>query len=233
LRIEVWDSGVGIPEDQRQSIFNEFYKVADGRADQGGLGLGLAIVDRLCRLLAHPLDVASTPGKGSRFAITVPQAPAGVDRPEAADPFDAAMRPFAGKFVLVIDDDRLVLEGMGGLLRSWGCRVSGWTSAGASLAEALALHEQPDLVICDYHLGQADNGIAVIERLREAFDAPVPALLITGDISPERRLEAEAGGYAILQKPVAPSALRAMLQALSRSDAAASARSGAREPVNG
>jgi len=216
LRIEVWDTGIGIPEDQRQSIFGEFYQVAGSRADQGGLGLGLAIVDRFCRLLRHPLDLASTPGKGSRFAITVPQAPAGIDRRKSADPLDAAIRPFAGKLVLVIDDDRLVLEGMDGLLRTWGCRVSGWTSAGASLVEVLALHDKPDLIICDYHLDQGESGFAVIQRLREIFHAPIPALLVSGDTSPEFKLKAEAGGFEVLHKPVPPATLRATMQAVLR-----------------
>jgi signal transduction histidine kinase len=238
LRIEVWDSGIGIPEDQRQCIFNEFYQVASEQGDGGGLGLGLSIVERLCRLLDHPLDLASIPGKGSRFAVTVPQAPAQVDRLEAADPVEAAIRPLAGKFVLLIDDDRLVLEGMSGLLRSWGCRVSPWTSAGASLAAVLALHEKPDLVICDHHLGQGDTGIAVIKRVRDIFHAPIPAILITGDVSRERKLESEASGCGFLQKPVAPAALRAMLHALLRPDAGALAQNHAdslssHEPVNG
>jgi signal transduction histidine kinase/CheY-like chemotaxis protein len=220
-RIEVWDSGIGIPEDQRQNIFGEFYQVADAGANRGGLGLGLAIVDRLCRLLDHALDLASVPGKGSRFSITVPAAPARVERAEAADPLQTAIQPFAGKFVLMIDDDRLVLDGMSGLLGSWGCRVSAWTSPGAALANFFELHNKPDLIITDYHLAHGENGIELIERLRGAFHAPIPAVLISGDTSLERKREAEARGYELLQKPVPPMTLRATLFAISRFDEAA------------
>jgi signal transduction histidine kinase/CheY-like chemotaxis protein len=211
LRIEVWDSGIGIPQDQQQNIFREFYQVGGAQTGGAGLGLGLAIVDRLCGLLGHPLDLASTQGKGSRFAITVPRAPAQVEPAEAPHPLLAVMQPFTGKFVVVIDDDRLVLDGVCGLLRGWGCDVSASTSSGAALADLLELHQQPDLIISDHHFTHGENGIAVIERLRHTFNAPIPALLVTGDISVERRQEAEAGGFELLQKPVPPMTLRATM----------------------
>jgi CheY-like chemotaxis protein len=209
LRLEVLDSGIGIPDDQQQNIFREFYQV-DG-AHVGGLGLGLAIVDRLCRLLDHPLELASIHGRGSRFSITLPQAPAQIEPAEVPHPLQALTQPFTGKFVVMIDDDRLVLEGMGGLLRGWGCRVSASTSSGAALADLFELHEKPDLIISDHHFTHGETGIAVIERLRHTFNAPIPALLVTGDISVERKLEAEAGGYELLQKPVPPMILRATM----------------------
>jgi signal transduction histidine kinase/CheY-like chemotaxis protein len=209
LRIEVWDSGIGIPEDQRQNIFGEFYQVAGTQAGGPGLGLGLAIVDRLCRLLEHPLELASTPGNGSRFSITVPRAPAQVEPAEAPNPLRAMMQPFTGKFVVVIDDDRLVLDGVCGLLRGWGCHVTASTSSGAALASLYELQQKPDLIISDHHFTHGENGIAVIERLRHTFNAPIPALLVTGDISIERKQEAEVGGFELLQKPVPPITLRA------------------------
>jgi signal transduction histidine kinase/FixJ family two-component response regulator len=215
-RIEVWDSGIGIPKDQRENIFGEFYRIADAGPGRGGLGLGLAIVARLCRLLGHPLDLASTPGKGSRFAVLVPGAPAQVGAAEAPDPLLAAAQPFAGKLVLVIDDDRLVLDSMGGLLRSWGCQVSGWTSAAAMPARACELHRTPDFIISDYHLAGGETCIELVKRLRSAFRAPIPALFVTGDTSPERKLEAQAAGLELLQKPVPPMILRATLQAMLR-----------------
>jgi signal transduction histidine kinase/CheY-like chemotaxis protein len=225
LRIEVWDSGIGIPEDQRQNIFGEFYQVVDAHAGRPGLGLGLAIVDRLCRLLDHPLELASTPGRGSRFSITVPQAPAHAEPAENPHPLQATVQPFAGKFVVMIDDDRLVLDGMCGLLRGWGCRVSASTSSGAALASLLELQQAPDLIISDHHFTHGETGIAVIERLRHTFNSPIPALLVTGDISVERKQEAAACGYELLQKPVPPMILRTtMSEILRQRGAAASSR---------
>jgi signal transduction histidine kinase/CheY-like chemotaxis protein len=226
LRIEVWDSGIGIPEDQRQNIFGEFYQVADAHAGRPGLGLGLANVDRLCRLLDHPLELASTPGRGSRFSITVPQAPAHVEPAENPHhPLQAAVQPFAGKFVVMIDDDRLVLDGMCGLLRGWGCQVSASTSSGAALTSLLELQQAPDLIISDHHFTHGETGIAVIERLRHNFNSPIPALLVTGDISVERKQEAAAGGFELLQKPVPPMILRITMSEILRQRGAAASSS--------
>lgn len=214
LRIDVWDSGIGIAEDQQQNVFREFYQVDSARPGAAGLGLGLAIVDRLCRLLDHPLELASVRGKGSRFSITVPRASAPVEPAEIPHPLRAVIEPFAAKLVVVIDDDRLVLDAMSGLLRGWGCRVVVSTSSQDALADLSEPHREPDLVISDFHFAHGETGIAVIERLRHAFKATIPALLVTGDISVERKQEAEAGGYEVLQKPVPPMILRATLHAI-------------------
>jgi signal transduction histidine kinase/CheY-like chemotaxis protein len=211
LRLEVLDTGIGIPHDQQQNIFREFYQVDSAGVGRPGLGLGLAIVDRMCRLLDHPLELASTRGKGSRFSITLPRTTALIEPAEVARPFQALMQPFTGKFVVMIDDDRLVLEGMSGLLRGWGCRVSASTSSGGALANLFELHEKPDLIISDHHFTHGETGLGVIERLRHTFNAQIPALLITGDISVERKLEAEVSGYELLQKPVPPMILRAAM----------------------
>jgi signal transduction histidine kinase len=132
LRIEVRDSGIGIPEDQQGSIFGEFYQLATVKRDRrSGLGLGLAIVDRLCRLLDYPIELTSRPGKGSRFVISVPlTAPV----PLAEHPLQDSVNQAMGKTVVVIDDDTMVLDGMRGVLKSWGCRVVTATSADTALA---------------------------------------------------------------------------------------------------
>jgi two-component system, sensor histidine kinase len=211
LRIDVCDSGPGIPEDQRRNIFGEFYQLAGAeRGRHGGLGLGLAIVDRLCRLLDHPIELTSIVGKGSRFAVLVPcvaaQTKAVAPAPQVTA--DAIL----GKLILVIDDDALVREGMHGLLRGWGCNVV--TAAAEDAVMAALAKDRPDLIISDYALGNGITGIDVIERLRDRFGAAIPAFLISGDTSPDRLVEVRARGYQLLHKPVPPLALRAMLRRL-------------------
>ncbi len=212
LRIEVWDSGIGIPEDQRGSIFREFYQLPAAERDRsGGLGLGLAIVDRLCRLLDHPIELISQLGRGSRFAVVVATAP---PRRLTEQPPETVADQTMGKLVLVIDDDALVLDSMRGVLKSWGCSVVTASSGAAALACLAELERTPDLIISDYRLADGDNGIRAIERLRKALRAPVPAFLISGDTAPERLREARASGYYLLHKPVLPITLRATISQL-------------------
>lgn len=223
LRIEIWDTGIGIPADQHEKIFSEFYRLGEADRDgRAGLGLGLAIVERLCRLLGHHVDLRSTPGKGSVFAITVPLVPAHEKR--SASPFATRneLDRSNGKLVLVIDDDSLALEGMAGILRSWGCRVI-TADTGQRALQALAGEDRPpDLIISDYHLSDGRTGMATIERLREALSAPIPAFLISGDIGSGPSQEANAKGCHLLHKPVDPMALRAMFnRATKRPQAAA------------
>jgi signal transduction histidine kinase len=212
LRIEVWDSGIGIPEDQRSSIFREFYQLPAAERDRsGGLGLGLAIVDRLCRLLGHPIELISQLGRGSRFVVVVATAPR---RRLTEQPLETVTDQTMGKLVLVIDDDALVLDSMRGALKSWGCNVVTASSGAAALACLAELERTPDLIISDYRLADGDNGIRAIERLRKALSAPVPAFLISGDTAPERLREARASGYYLLHKPVLPITLRATISQL-------------------
>jgi CheY-like chemotaxis protein len=217
LRIDVCDSGVGIPKDQQRNIFGEFYQIA--APDQGqrdGLGLGLAIVERLCTLLKHPIGVDSTPGQGSRFHVTVPMV---AKRPglEPAAAAAATADPLRGKLIVVVDDDDLVLEGTGGLLRNWGCRVV----TAASDREALTKLDgnRPDLIISDFHLHDGQTGIEVITALRGALQAPIAAFLISGDILPDRLREAEMKGLHLLHKPIAPMTLRTMMSRFLKADA--------------
>jgi signal transduction histidine kinase len=143
LHIEVWDSGPGIREDQQQKIFGEFYQRADSERDRhGGLGLGLAIVERLRRLLEHPVELTSIFGRGSRFTIVVPV----VAARQVVEPVSsaaAAVDRAQGKLVVVIDDDALVLEGTAGLLRSWGCRVVTAASHEAALSVSTTRADSP------------------------------------------------------------------------------------------
>jgi signal transduction histidine kinase/CheY-like chemotaxis protein len=213
VRIEVWDSGIGVAEGEHRSIFGEFYQAGTPPPGQrAGLGLGLSIVDGLCRLLGHPIELASRPGKGSRFAVTVPRAAArlAVEPPAT---LEAIANPARDKLIVVIDDDAQVLDGMRGLLQGWGCRVVTADSHDAALA---SLADRPNLVISDYFLADGTTGIDVIGRLRSVFAAPIPAFLISGDTTSERMREADLSGLPLLHKPVNPMALRSMVNRLLR-----------------
>jgi CheY-like chemotaxis protein/anti-sigma regulatory factor (Ser/Thr protein kinase) len=211
LRIDVCDTGIGIPEDQHRDVFGEFYQVAAANR-RDGMGLGLAIVERLCALLEHPISLASRLGKGSQFSVSVPMVPAGEVSVQRSAAVPTIFDPLAGKLIVVLDDDELTLDSTGGLIKSWGCRL---VTAGTD-REALASlgDEVPHLVISDFWLKEGLTGIAAVAGLRHSLRAPVPAFLISGDISPERLEETRASGLDLLHKPVSPLALRAMMSRL-------------------
>jgi signal transduction histidine kinase/CheY-like chemotaxis protein len=216
MRIDVWDTGSGIPEERQRIIFSEFVQL-EGQApnSRGGLGLGLSIVERLARLLDHPIEVRSGAGRGSRFSVVVPCVAARTKAAaESAATFQMILEPLRGKLILVIDDDPLVLDGMSGMLRSWGCDVVAAGSEEAALAFFTTPEHRPDLIISDFRLGTGRAGIDVIERLRSEMGAETPAFLISGDTAPEPLREARTRGYHLLHKPVAPIRLRAMLNQL-------------------
>ncbi len=214
VRIEVWDSGVGVPADKQREIFHEFYQLANPERDRSkGLGLGLAIVERLARLLTHRIALVSTPGRGSLFAIELPlgDAQRAAARAEAARPVGGDL---AGALVLVVDDEALVRDGMQGVLVGWGCRVVAAASGDEALARLKECGETPDVIISDYRLREGETGIEVIERLHAAYSPTIPAAVVSGDTAPERLREAIAGGHRLLHKPVQPAKLRAMLSYL-------------------
>ncbi len=210
LRIEVWDTGEGIPEDQRAAIFEEFRQLGRPERDQTrGLGLGLAIVDRISRLLGHRVDVASTPGKGSVFAVEVALAdkPARARPPAAASKTADAPADLAGHAVLVVEDGPRQRAGLALLFDDWGCR----TEAAATIEDALAHLEagfEPDLVVTDFHLRDGAGGIAAIAALRRRLGRGVPALIVTGDTEPGRRRVMRDHDLAVLYKPVDARRLR-------------------------
>lgn len=223
LRIEIWDTGIGIAADQHENIFGEFYRLRSSDPGQSvGFGLGLAIVDRLSKLLDHSVHVRSIVGKGSCFSVSVNQV---AEAPEADAPAIVPRRHLGfsdKKLIVVIDNDRLVLEGMSGLIRSWGCDVIAGENESAVL-DSLAGHaKRPDMIISDYHLQDGKNGIEAISRLRLALDAPIPAFLMSGDMDAEPVRAARASGYSLLHKPVEPMTLRATLtQVMSKRPASA------------
>ena len=220
LRIEVWDTGPGVPQDQQQNIFGEFYRLGAPGGDGGsGLGLGLAIVDRLCRLLDHSVLLTSILGKGSCFSVALPRVAARPEIGETPAPAHPLEDASDRKLVVVIDDDPLVLEGMGGLFRSWGYQLVAGTDDEA-LAGVADRDRPPDLIVSDHHLSSGKTGIEVIEGLRRTLSADIPAFLVSGDTSPELLRQARASGYHLLHKPVDPMTLRAMVSHVMREGAA-------------
>ena len=217
IRIEVCDSGPGIPEDQKRNIFGEFVQLPTPDRDRyGGLGLGLAIVDRLRQLLDHKIELVSTMGRGSRFTILVPAADECVTSVEPADLILPTAFAAEGKVILVIDDSPIVQEGMGGLLGKWGYSVLTDGSVEAASIQLAERQQRPDLVISDYHLPNGKTGIDAIEQISAEFGASIPAILISGDTSPERLRDAQDRGYILLHKPVEPMRLRAVMHQLFR-----------------
>ena len=215
LRIEVWDSGPGVPEDEKQNIFGEFFQLPTPERNRyGGLGLGLAIVDRLRLLLNHQIDLASTVGRGSRFAILVPMADESVTPTEPVDPPLPAAFEVEGKVILVIADAPIVQEVTGGLLGKWGYSVLTAGSDEAALIRLAERQQRPDLIISDYHLASGKTGIRAIEQINAAFGSSIPAILISGDTAPEPLRDANDRGYILLHKPVDPMRLRAVMHEL-------------------
>ena len=205
LAIEVWDTGPGIAEADQTVIFEEFRRLDSGGQ---GLGLGLAIAERVSRLLGHPLRLRSWPGRGTVFAIEVPRAapaPAVVAPPEPSAPEPPRSR------VLVVDNDPDVLRGMQALLAGWQCEVL----AARDGEEALRLVAQatPDLLLLDYHLDGGHTGLGLRERLAAAMP-PRPCVIITADHSAEVRDAAAAAGCTVLHKPLKPLALKSVMARL-------------------
>ncbi|HMN70595.1 MAG TPA: PAS-domain containing protein [Rhodoblastus sp.] len=211
VRIEVWDTGLGIPEESRADVFREFARLESAQRSAPGLGLGLSIVERLARVLEADLGLRSRVGAGSVFFVDIPLSPATGSEPEPAVA-DVAPAPatLAGLAICAIDNEPRILDGMRILLEGWGCTVV----TAASRAEAIAALEtaglRPDAAVVDYHL-DADNGLDVIAALRARYGAELPAVLITADRTEELRAEAAAREIRVLAKPLKPAALRSLL----------------------
>lgn len=213
LWLEVRDTGVGLAEAEREKIFEEYYQLANPERDRAkGLGLGLAIVRRLADLLGERLVVKSSPGRGSMFAVRTRQAPAAVDAlPAASQEAD-----FAGahQLIALIEDDRLVRIAMEGLLTGKGFVVAAGSDY-AEMREALnRAGRTPDLVIADYRLRGEETGVAVARRLCQDYGRDLPVLLLTGESAPAEMIDAAAGAFPVLRKPVRPERLFAEMAKL-------------------
>jgi signal transduction histidine kinase/ActR/RegA family two-component response regulator len=213
--LAVEDTGPGIPEDQRETVFREFARLDRGREGErdDGLGLGLAIVDRLARLLNHRVGISSSNGHGSVFVVEVPVS-GNVERKAKPDKLDAAERGPDSR-VLVIDDEPDVLRAMRVQLEEWGYSVETASSLDQALEIISPAGSAIKLILADYRLGGGVTGVQAIGAIREQLGDDVPGLLITGNTAPDQLREAQSSGLRFLHKPVPPAILhRAVTEAL-------------------
>src|SRR5215216_3356987 len=206
VSLQVWDTGLGIPASKQKLVFHEFQ-----RLDQGAKvarGLGLSIVERVARVLDHPIALSSEPGRGSVFRVEVPIAAAQAPSVVAIRKPRGPATPLAGLTVLAIDNEPSILEGMRALLTGWGCEVI--TAASLDAAREAMARRLPEVIVADYHLDEG-NGLQAVAALRRAYAAEIPAVLVTADRSPAVREAAAAATVHVLNKPLKPAALRALL----------------------
>ncbi|MEM9333849.1 MAG: NahK/ErcS family hybrid sensor histidine kinase/response regulator [Pseudomonadota bacterium] len=225
--VQVYDTGVGIAASDQRAVFEEFHRLSEGaRQTKRGLGLGLAIVERIARLLDHKIGLKSEVGEGSRFEITVPRArgvPSSVTNPEPARLGNTVS--IDGQLVLCIDNEPDILDGMQGLIEKWGGRSLGVSSTDEALAVMRAQQsehgELPALLLVDYHLNDGDTGLVAIAALREEAGSDLPAAILTADRTDQVADRVREAGVDLLHKPVKPAALRALInRTLSRRSAA-------------
>lgn len=216
-RVEVWDSGQGIPEEYRERIFEEYFQLENPERDRDkGLGLGLAIVKRLARLLGSPVEVRSVPGRGSVFSIramrceltgvTVDDETAETERLTGAN--DA--RPL----VVFVDDNEAILEAMALLFDQWGIDLAVGSDATQIRAELREIGRVPQAILSDYRLREGRTGVDAVRELRAAFGPDLPAALITGETAPATMQAVAVSGLPVLYKPLKPPNLRAFVHHL-------------------
>ncbi len=211
IRIEIWDTGIGIPKENLNDIFTEFKRLSSKGAEEG-MGLGLATVHRLCRLLELPIDVKSTVGKGSVFTITLPRSNS-PDSKSLPDPQTSQPAPKTqGKSlkVLCIDNEAAILTGMEAMLSKWGHNVVCCRSL-HDAQQHFADGGYPDTILADYHLDNDETGIEAVTALFEDWETEVPCVIISADQTERVRTQAKELGFLFQQKPVKPHVLRAAL----------------------
>jgi len=214
VRVEVADTGCGIPANQHEAVFDEFHRgvsVSSGDTS-GGLGLGLSIVRRMADTLGHPIGFSSIVGRGTVFRLDVPAAsPHSPPAPLSSRPEYPRGYGLFGTKVLLIEDNEEVSARMVALLGRWQCVVRPAASAIEALRAIGDTDWVPDVVIADQHLADGDLGSHTIGNVRAYLGRSVPALIITGDDSPALAMAARASGIELMRKPVKPAELRALL----------------------
>jgi signal transduction histidine kinase/CheY-like chemotaxis protein len=210
LRIDVIDTGLGIPAGKQKIIFKEFQRLDQGARAARGLGLGLSIVERIARVLDHKIRLRSASGKGATFSVEIATVRAPVRTNVVSKAAATHAAPLDTTIVLCIENEPQVLDGMKALLGGWGCHVLAASDLESALTTMRERRQQPDVLLVDYHLDEG-NGIEAIAALRAMLGGEMPAALITADRSPQVREEARSKGIQVMHKPLKPAALRAFL----------------------
>ena len=213
LEIAVEDTGSGIPEEHLDRIFDEFWRAPGaGSGEASSMGLGLSIVRRIARLLDSDVQVISTPGRGSRFALSVPHGlPERVQETQTSQQVHAGVS-FKSCPVVLVDDNVQVLRSMERLLRSWDCQVTAATGVEEALTVLIDNDIAPRLLLTDYHLADGATGIDAIRAINAEMTATIPGIMISSDNSRYLREQLDAMDIPLLTKPVDPARLRALMQ---------------------
>ncbi|BAJ01771.1 sensor histidine kinase/response regulator [Shewanella violacea DSS12] len=213
LEIQVLDTGCGIDESEISEIFKEFKRLDNPTSKSvSGLGLGLAIADRISKVLEHDIKVGSILGRGSVFSISVPL---GKTITEIQVKKTAAMiQPLAGVKVLCIDNEEAILAGLESLLSRWQCEVICATDLADARIKLGLKGVAPDIVLADYHLDNGENGVDAMDGIRALYGSHLPGVLITANTNKELVDEVELKGYRYMAKMVKPAALRALISSL-------------------
>ena len=209
LSIEVWDTGVGIAEDKLEEVFQEFKRGDAVQANQDrGLGLGLAIVEKIARMLGHRIRVRSQPGRGSMFAIEVPLAKRASRARTEPSSTELVLERLNGARVWVLDNDAAICAGMRTLLEGWGCVVTTALSEEDLARQVDNFHADADLIIADYHLDNGCNGLDVVTTVNERRASSLPVLLITANYSNDLKQQVRELGHMLMHKPIRPMKLK-------------------------
>ncbi|CDF93595.1 Sensory box histidine kinase/response regulator [Pseudomonas sp. SHC52] len=209
VSIQVWDSGIGIAEERLEEIFQEFKRGDVQRPNQDrGLGLGLAIVEKIAGILGHRIHVRSWPGKGSMFAIDVPLSATAPKPVPCVDMSEPMLERLRGARIWVLDNDAAICAGMRTLLEGWGCRVITALSEQDLVRQVDSDHAEVDLLIADYHLDNDQNGVDAVARINARRRSAIPAMLITANYSNELKQQIRERGHTLMHKPVRPMKLK-------------------------
>jgi signal transduction histidine kinase/CheY-like chemotaxis protein len=216
VRIQVHDTGPGIPEAQRQAIFQEFQRGEANTGDGAGFGLGLSIVRRFATVLGHDVQLSSRVGYGSTFSVTLPRTELeiGAGAGRELQHHDFQFSGLEGAKILIVENDPSSAEAMALLLEKWGCDVAKTISTADALERLGALGGTPDAIIADLHLDSDESGLEAVKAIQQQVQSDIPAMIVTADYSADAAKEAAVHGFELLKKPVKPAEMRSLLSFL-------------------